>query len=202
MHGPWLRPVLATTLVVTALVVAFLLFDHTDLGRQIFGQSSHAGATGPSTPDATSPPHIASVASFDPDGSGTPGENDAALPLAIDGNPATGWKTESYNDRHFGNLKPGVGLILTLTEATEVGTLVVTSPTQGWAAAVYESAAPSAPATLSEWGAPVDRRTSIAGNASFDLHGHTARHVLLWITDLGDGPPLVRAEIDELAVKS
>jgi eukaryotic-like serine/threonine-protein kinase len=202
MHGPWLRPVLATVLVVTALVVAFLLFDHTDLGRQIFGQSSHAGATRPSTPTASSTPHISSVASFDPDGSGTPGENDAALPLAIDGQPSTGWKTESYNDRHFGNLKPGVGLILTLTDAAKVGTLDVTSPTQGWAASVYEADASTAPTTLSAWGSPIDAHTAIAGNTSFDLHGHTTRYVLLWITDLGDGPPLVRAEIDELVVKS
>ncbi len=203
MHGPWLRPVLATAFVVTALVVAFLLFDHTDLGRQIFGQASHASASHSSTSGPSSnPPQISSVASFDPDGSGTPGENDAALPLAIDGQTSTGWKTESYNDRHFGNLKPGVGLILTLAEATKVGTLDVTSPTQGWAATVYESASPSAPTTLSGWGEPVDQHTAIAGNASFDLHGHTTRYVLLWITDLGDGPPLVRAEIDELTVKS
>ena len=202
MHGPWLRPVLATALVVTALVVAFLLFDHTDLGRQVFGEASHAGATGSSTPTASTTPHISSIASFDPDGTGTPGENDAALSLAIDGQPATGWKTESYNDRRFGNLKPGVGLILTLTDAAKVATLDVTSPTQGWAASVYESAAPSAPTTLSAWGDPVSQQSSIPGNASFDVHGHTTRYVLLWITDLGDGPPLVRAEIDELAVKS
>jgi eukaryotic-like serine/threonine-protein kinase len=202
IHGPWLRPVLATAFVVVALVVAFLLFDHTDLGRQIFGRSSHAGATQSSTPAPTSPPQISSLASFDPYGSGTPGENDAALPLAIDGKSDTGWRTESYNDRHFGNLKPGVGLILTLSEAAKVGLLDVTSPTQGWAASVYESAAPTAPTTLSGWADPVDKRSSIGGSASFDLHGRTTRYVLLWITDLGNGPPLVRAEIDELTVKS
>ncbi|HVN49879.1 MAG TPA: hypothetical protein VMT43_00525, partial [Acidimicrobiales bacterium] len=78
---------------------------------------------------------------------------------------------------------------------------VVTSPTQGWAASVYESESPAPPTTLAGWGAAVDRRISIAGSTTFDLHGHLARYVLLWITDLGDGPPRVHAEIDELAVR-
>ena len=202
VHGPWVRPVLAAALVVTALVVAFLLFDHTDLGRQLFGRADHAGASGPSTSaPASAHPTIESVRSFDPDGTGTPGENDAALPLLTDGRVDTGWTTESYQDRHFGNLKSGVGLVLVLAQPSTVGQLAVTSPTQGWAASVYESDAATAPTSLDAWGAAVDTQGTIVGGTNFDLHDHVARYVLLWITDLGDGPPRVRAEIDELAVR-
>jgi len=203
VHGPWLRLVLAAALVVTALVVAFLLFDHTDVGRRLFGGSTHAGAAGPSTSaPATGAPSIGSVASFDPDGTGTPGENDAALPLLTDGRADTGWTTESYQDRHFGNLKSGVGLVITLTQPSTVGRLVATSPTQGWAASVYESDAATAPNSLAGWGPAVASQSSIGGDVRFDLPAHTERHVLLWITDLGDGPPRVHAEIDELSVQS
>jgi serine/threonine-protein kinase len=202
VHGPWVRPVLAAALVVTALVVAFLLFDHTDVGRRLFGGSSHAGAAGPSTSaPAAGSPTIASVASFDPDGTGPPGENDGALPLLTDGRTDTGWTTESYQDRHFGNLKSGVGLVIALTQPSTVGRLVVTSPTQGWAASVYESDADTAPSSLAGWGSAVATRSSIAGSVNFDLHRQTSRYVLLWITDLGDGPPRVHAEIDELSVQ-
>ena len=50
------------------------------------------------------------------------------------------------------------------------------------------------------WGNPVDQRSGINGDAIFDLHGTSGQTVLLWITDLGDGPPRVRAEIAELSV--
>ncbi|HVN51962.1 MAG TPA: protein kinase, partial [Acidimicrobiales bacterium] len=126
VHGPWLRPVLAGAFVLTVLVVAFMLLDHTDLGRQLFGASSHGGASGPSTSAPAAPrPTIRSVSSFDPEGTGTPGENDAALPLITDGRVDTGWTTESYQDRHFGNLKDGVGLVVALVEPSTVGQLVV-----------------------------------------------------------------------------
>ncbi len=200
-HGVWLRPVLAMVLVATALIVAFLLVNNTSFGHRLFSSSptttAPAGAAGPTSDTAT----IQSADSFDPDGSGTPGENDAQLPLAIDKDPDTGWRTESYQDRHFGNLKPGVGLYLTLDQARRLQALDVTSPTQQWAANVYVSDAATAPTNLSGWGAPVDHRSGIGGDTSFNLHGHTGRYVLLWITDLGDGPPRVRATIDELQVR-
>jgi hypothetical protein len=47
----------------------------------------------------------------------------------------------------------------------------------------------------------VAQAAAIPGNASFDLGHRTARYVLVWITDLGNGPPLVRAEIDELTLQ-
>jgi hypothetical protein len=56
------------------------------------------------------------------------------------------------------------------------------------------------PSTLDGWGQPLDQRTGINGDAIFDLGGTPGRAVLLWITDLGDGPPRVRAEIDEISV--
>jgi hypothetical protein len=75
----------------------------------------------------------------------------------------------------------------------------VISTTHDWSASVYVADSPGA--TLADWGDPVDQRSGIAGNATFDLRGRQGRSVLLWITDLGDGPPRVRAELDELTLR-
>jgi eukaryotic-like serine/threonine-protein kinase len=202
-HGVWLRPMLGIALVVAVLLVAFLLVDRTSLGHRLFGDSPSPTSSAPAASAQTSQ-LLTAVAdgSFDPEGSGTPGENDAQLPLAVDGNAATSWSTESYADRHFGNLKKGVGIWLTLAQATKLAQLAVTSPTQGWAASVYVSDAAAVPTTLGGWGSPVAHGSGIAGDATFDLRGRTGRHVLLWITDLGDGTPPVHAQVDELHLRS
>ena len=202
-HAVWLRPVLATLFVVGALVLAGVLIDHTGPGHQFFDwarrsstpTTSGAPAPGTSTSDTV---QLASAQSFDPGGRGEAGENDTQLGLAIDGDPHTGWVTDSYNERTFG-FKPGVGIVVVLDQATDLGQLAVTSPTQGWSATVYVADRPGA--TLADWGEPVDRASGIAGNATFDLGHHQGKAVLVWITDLGDGPPRVRAEIDELVVR-
>ncbi len=122
----------------------------------------------------------------------------AQLKLAIDGNPSTGWLTESYDQRTFG-IKSGVGIVLSIDQATALQQLIVQSPTQDWSASVYVADEPGA--SLGDWGEPVDQQSAIAGGTTFDLHGRTGRSVLLWITDLGSGPPRVRAELDELSLR-
>ncbi len=120
-HGDWLRPVLGLALVVAVLVVAFLLVDHTSLGHRLFGGSdSSTTSAAPPAPRATALTPSA-VNSFDPEGTGPPGENDAELPLAIDDNPATAWSTEGYDDRLFGHLKQGVGISLSAGPSLTVG---------------------------------------------------------------------------------
>jgi hypothetical protein len=201
-HGPWLRPVLATLFVVGALLLAFVLLDQAGVIHDLFSWGGKHGAA-TTAPPSTGPPGpvtIRTVESFDPEGSGPSGENDSQLPRAIDGNPATGWSTESYTDRHFGNLKQGVGLIIDLGTSTPLNQLRVISPTVGWAAQVYVADRITAPATLAAWGTPVRNHQGIDGDATFDVTGHRGRYLLLWITDLGDGPPLVRTQIDELSV--
>ncbi|MGZ4694501.1 MAG: protein kinase domain-containing protein [Acidimicrobiales bacterium] len=201
----WVRPAMAAIFVALALALAGVLIAGTSTGRQLFSWADKSTST--STVDGSgaggSDPkdlHIQAISSFDPGGAGTPGENDDQLRLAIDGNADTSWHTESYNQRRFGT-KPGVGIVLTLTSAADLRRLNVASATQGWAASVYVlPSAGSLPTALSGWGDPVDQQTGINGDASFDLGNVRGQAILLWITDLGDGPPRVRAEIDELSV--
>jgi eukaryotic-like serine/threonine-protein kinase len=184
----WFVPTALVVVVAVALGVAGVLFSRTEAGRDLFGDDGGgAGAAGAVT--------IASVTSFDPQGNDG-AENDELVGNVSDGDPGTLWETVGYNSRRFGNLKDGVGVVLNLGAAAELDSLVVRSPTQGWAASVYVADRPAP--DLAGWGDAVAEQSSIAGDATFDLGGAQGQAVLLWITDLGDGPPRVRAEIGEI----
>jgi hypothetical protein len=47
-------------------------------------------------------------------------ENPQTAKLAIDGDPATAWRTSLYKRADLGNLKPGVGLVVDLGEPRQV----------------------------------------------------------------------------------
>ncbi len=125
-------------------------------------------------------------------------DNSAQAGLAIDGNPATAWSTDQYRTRAFGNLYPGIGLVVHLSGSAALHSLQVTSPTSGWSASVYVSATDVPTGQpVSSWGTPADSHSSIQGNATFDLNGRTGRYILVWITYLGTDRT---AQIAELKV--
>lgn len=183
----WGVPVTVLGVVAVALAVLAALLARTDSGR---------GALGIET--AAEPVPISSIATFDPEGSGEPGEVDAQLAFVLDDDPATTWRTERYNSRDFGGLKRGVGLVITVEQPAQLEDLDVVSPTVGWAAEVYVAA--ESQGSLEAWGEPVDTQQGIAGDTTFDLDGTDGAVVLLWITDLGDGPPRVSTEIGQVTV--
>jgi serine/threonine-protein kinase len=189
----WLVPMLVIVLIALSLVTAGVLIGRTEAGQDLFDrargavESDEQGAADPpaegSTADAVT---IASVSSFDPQGSGTPGENDSDVPLAWDGDASTAWTTEGYNNRNLAP-KDGVGLVVELAEPADLGELALTSSTQDWSASIYVADAPAG--SLDGWGEPVATSSGIGGDASFDLDGATGGAVLIWITDLGERPP-------------
>ncbi len=181
----WVVATVVGLAVVVALVVAALLVTRTRAGDDLLD------AVEPD-PTPTAPVPVMSVRAFDPVGGD--GENDALAPAAVDGDPTTAWRTERYDSRSFGNLKPGVGLAVQLDGGQALDTLTVRSPSTGWAAQVY--VADRAADDLVGWGEPVTSASGIDGDATFALDGAEGRWVLLWITDLGEGPG--RVEIAEL----
>jgi serine/threonine-protein kinase len=140
---------------------------------------------------------LAQVADFDPEGSGTPGENHRAVGAAHDGNPSTSWRTERYQQRDFGT-KSGVGLQLTIAAPADLEELVVSSDSQGWSAQVYVL---DAPATGPPTGRPTATLANIAGDARFRLGGARGSTVLLWITQLGTGEPRYSVAVGELDLR-
>ncbi len=187
--------VVVTLVVVAALVLAALLVASTKAGRDLF---SSTPTTAP-TPDPARLLPVASARSYDPQGTGAAGENGALAALAIDGQPGTAWRTETYTTRRFGNLKTGVGLVVDLGADQNVAGITITSPTRGWAVEIYVSG--STPAELAGWGPPVAAAQDIQGDAQLDLGSTSGRSVLVWITDLGDGPTN-RVEMSDLVITS
>jgi eukaryotic-like serine/threonine-protein kinase len=131
---------------------------------------------------------------FDPLGDAD--ENGAQAILAVDGDPSTAWRTETYQSRTFGNLKEGVGLIVALDRDADLDTVSVRSPTQGWTARYYVGDGTAA--SLDGWGEPVAEQSMAAGTTSIELGGARGRALLVWIVDLGDGAG--RVEISDLVV--
>lgn len=156
------------------------------------GGNGNTGSATRSRQPAAKPVKVASVESFDPQGSDGD-ENGSLARFAIDGSQTSLWRSDRYEGPAFGRLKSGVGLILHLDSPTRLARLEADSPVEGWAASVY--VADRAGAELSEWGQPVATETGIDGDAVFDLGGATGKTVLLWITDPG---PSFRAEITEV----
>jgi hypothetical protein len=188
--------VIVSLAVVLALVLVALLVATTDLGERLFEQ----GPPSTEAPEVTTQAATATGArSFDPEGTGGQGENDRLAAAVLDGQPSTSWRTETYTSRSFGNLKSGVGLVVDLDSPTSLETLTIASPTTGWAATVHVG--DGSATTLAAWGPPVAQADAIAGQATLDLGGTDGRSVLVWITDLGDGPSN-RVEITEITIGS
>jgi len=177
-------------LVVAALVTALAVVALPGAKRQ-------GPVDQPSGPAAAGGPSILAVRSFDP-APGDGRENDDQLRRLTDNDPATTWSTDRYRQPPvFGNLKKGVGVVLTLREPARIGTLRVTSTSQAWSAQVYVASAPAA--VLSEWGQPVGRAAGVDGDLEVDLDGRSGGAVLLWFTDPGRTGQVVAGEIELLA---
>ena len=153
---------------------------------------------------STSPESIVlgAPSTFDPEGTGTPGENDERIGAITDGDLATKWRTESYRSPTFGT-KAGVGVVVPLLPGPQgvpwnVTRVVARTPTEGWTAKVYLLEDTSVPTALPATAAAT--ATAHSGELTVRLDGNRTRQVLIWITDLGTGGPPHRVEIAEVTV--
>ncbi|WP_089405466.1 hypothetical protein [Geodermatophilus saharensis] len=161
--------------------------------------SSSAPAEDSAAPaaDPGAPLAVASSRVFDPFGDGEP-ENDDDVPLATDGDPATAWSTLSYRSSpDFGNLKPGVGLVLDLGSAQPVGGVTVTTTTPGITVEVRTGE--SADGDLDSF--PVAAAGTVDGTAEFALEEPvTTQYVLVWVTGLVPAEDGFAGAVAEVAV--
>ncbi len=179
----WGAALVVLVMVAVALIVAAVLVLRTNTGKELADQVTHPTGT-----DVTAAPaKFTSARAFDP--LGDLDEDGSHTANAIDGDPTTYWHTEYYTDRKFSSnaKKTGVGLVVGTDQAQALHKLTVTSPTQDWASQIFVS--DQLHDTLADWGEPVATKAGIAGDVTFDLKGINGRYVLIWITDLGTGPP-------------
>jgi hypothetical protein len=197
-------PLLALALVVAlawwigdALLSVAPDVDDTPEGSTPSASAPADGSAGGTPAGAAAP--IAGAAVFDPEGDGAP-ENDQDVPLAFDSDPATAWSTVTYRGSPaFGNLKPGVGLLLDLGSAQELAGVTLTSTTPG---ATVEIRTADAPGTALDDFAGRTEGT-VEGDTEFAFEEPvTAQYVLVWITGLVDNGDGFRADIAEVTVQT
>lgn len=165
------------------------------------GRSGTSGGSSPTTPaqaDAIVSVNVFMVNDRAPD-------NASKTPLAFDGDASTFWPTDQYHTARFGNLYPGIGLEIHLSQAEQGRSLAVTSPNEGWSAETFvsDSQVPSGQ-PVTAWGTATDSKSSIpAGTSVFKLGSRQAQWVLLWITNLGGPVPggFYEGRIAELAIR-
>jgi serine/threonine-protein kinase len=142
-------------------------------------------------PGGVSPPRVTlrASATYDPFGDGH--EHDETAPNATDGNPATSWQTERYRDQGFGNLKPGVGLVLDAGRPVKLTELAVTTDTPGFTAEIRAGTSPTSFRTVSA-------ARTVGGRTAFPLElDAPRRYYLIWITRLAPGAE--RTHVSEVA---
>lgn len=129
----------------------------------------------PSGDDLAGLSEIVSISSYDPFGDGTERERDLAL--AIDGDPATAWRTERYFDP-IRLLKPGVGLTFEVA-----GTARTMSIAGGDGTGLSVGWAPAVPASFEGW-QDLTSSSIQGGGASVSIPAKEGGVWLLWLTDL------------------
>jgi eukaryotic-like serine/threonine-protein kinase len=187
-HPAALAAALGAALLATGGILALLLV-HTHAGTP-------APANLPNTP-GESPVHLAQTAAISYNPFGTGPEDPGTVGYAIDGNPATSWRTSTYNTGAL--LESGVGFYVDAAPGAAVNQVVLETPTPGFHLQIWGSdyvAAYSPRSTAQQGITPAALGWTLLGDAlaatpttTIPLHAVSEREFyLLWITDLGPDP--------------
>ncbi|MDQ3887344.1 MAG: protein kinase family protein [Actinomycetota bacterium] len=195
---------------VAALVVATLLIigwvggqvasvfseDETTPPAVVINDPQSANGVPPAPPPA-GPVEIKDVAVYDAQGDGDP-DNPEDVDLLVDGDPDTSWSTDNYFQQ-FPAYKPGVGVLVTLTESVTLSSVSLVSPSAG--TVVQIRSAPSANPDFDE--------TTVIGTATLN-EGRTqiplqaappTRYLIVWITRLAGAGGDNISKLSELDVQ-
>ncbi len=140
------------------------------------------GPTDEPTPVANAGVPVTRVVLFDPYGS--VGTQDVGPAAAVDGDPATVWRTPGYPVplRSLGT--PGLGMWIDVGEPRAIDRVEVDLVTSGVTIELLSAdTPPSGSATEADW-VPRDRAARPGPTVSLGADGTSARYWLLWITEL------------------
>jgi putative peptidoglycan lipid II flippase len=192
----------------TAFVALILVGSLAVLFINQAGRSDHSAATPSATATTAQPYAISRALDFDPRADGGSGdENTGDAKLAIDGNPATAWRTEMYRgSAQMGGLKPGVGLIVDLGSAKPVTSVTVTFTGQGTTADIKVPITATTSAdppvqSRTQW-RTVATKSGAKGATTFELATpETTRYVLVYLTTLPADGSGFRGGISQIVVR-
>ncbi|HYB39772.1 MAG TPA: murein biosynthesis integral membrane protein MurJ [Mycobacterium sp.] len=137
---------------------------------------------------------------FSPEGDA---DNPSQAGLAIDGNPATAWSTDTYNDAvPFPGFKNGVGLLLQLPNPTVVGTVTLDVSSTGTNVQIRSSPT-STPAKLDDTTALTPPTALQPGHNSIPVKASSpTSNLLVWISTLGTTDGKSRADVSDITVQA
>jgi len=194
----WLRLAAAVAVCVLLLVASVVAYNlgrgRTPLGAEPADTSAPPSPA--SSPPASAPPLEGLTATdFDPQGS-PPEENPDLAGLAVDGDPSTAWRTQTYI-QNLGprGLKTGVGLIIDLGASRDLRLVDVRfdgEPTEFSLFVTDET--PTAVDDLTAVG------TGSGGRARVEVEA-TGRYLTLWLTSLPRVADGFRGDVAEVTVR-
>lgn len=201
----WLRlaaVIAACLLLLVGIVVAYNLGrGRTPLGA-VPDDDPASSPSAPTSSAAVDPQPIEGVTATDLDPQGDPpfDENPELAPLAVDGDPATAWRTLTYEQNLGpGGLKTGVGLLLDLGEVQDVTTIDVTFLGEPTSFSLFVTdEAPTEVERLE----PAATGTADSTRARVTLDEPvTGRFVTLWLTSIPAVSDGFRGEVAEITVR-
>jgi eukaryotic-like serine/threonine-protein kinase len=186
-EGRWL----GWTLVVVGLVAALVVVGASLNSRGVITlPGTHpppARTASATTAQPAAPVAIADAQAYDPFGGQE--ENNSRAPRAIDHDSQTSWETESYKrSPNFGELKPGVGMVLDVGSPERARQLDLQLVNGGSNIEVYGS--DTVPPSFEGWTAHrLGVRPDAPRNATIDFAGDASyRYYLVWFTRLPQAP--------------
>ncbi len=168
----------------------------TDSGSVSTEEDTTTTSTETTSTTTTEAPDFAAgqrAVAIDPFGDDT--ERGESSMFALDGNPDTYWRTESYITREFGNLKPGVGLVLEFENPVPITAIEILADRVDWSVEIFS--ADTASFEFEDWGEPIGAFDGLTESAVLDVPDlPETSAVLLWVTDLGLAPEQTAEEYD------
>ena len=143
----------------------------------VIGLLAVPGTNDNSPPPANTRVQLTGLTSYDPFGDNKV-ENSAAAPNVTDGDEATYWSTEHYNDAPSLN-KPGVGVVVDAGTPVQLTRMTIVTDTPGFTAQIE--------ATNTEGATPEGASASkvVGATTSFDISSSgPKRYYVIWITRL------------------
>ncbi|HKC22253.1 MAG TPA: protein kinase [Gaiellaceae bacterium] len=143
----------------------------------VIGLLAVPGTNNNSPPPANTRVQLTGLTSYDPFGDNKV-ENSAAAPNVTDGDEATYWSTEHYNDAPSLN-KPGVGVVVDAGTPVQLTRMTIVTDTPGFTAQIE--------ATNTEGATPegVSASKAVGATTSFDISSSgPKRYYVIWITRL------------------
>jgi eukaryotic-like serine/threonine-protein kinase len=172
----------------------------TSVTQPTVGPTTQLVGTTPTTTAALKAIALTAAQSYDPQGDDT--ESQYLAPRAIDADPATFWRTETYKSSENDLAgKGGVGLVLDAGQAVTGKELRVSTPEPGWSAKVFVTRSATIPPELTGWSTASASFTTSGPITKVTLHGPSARYFLVWITRLTGVPGKWSASISGLSLR-